>query len=92
MATRRAAIRAALHDRAEPSAALSRSSAIPIIDLAWTSTQEVSRFGRLTGFAGWRQLRQGLRRSAVLGLALADRDLDRLRRGGDARRSRCPWR
>jgi multiple sugar transport system permease protein len=25
----------------------------PIIDLAYTSTQEVSRFGRLTGFAGW---------------------------------------
>jgi multiple sugar transport system permease protein len=25
----------------------------PIIDLAWTSTQEVSRFGRLMGFAGW---------------------------------------
>jgi multiple sugar transport system permease protein len=25
----------------------------PIIDLAFTSTQEVSRFGRLTGFAGW---------------------------------------
>lgn len=25
----------------------------PIIDLAWTSAQEVSRFGRLMGFAGW---------------------------------------
>lgn len=25
----------------------------PILDLAWTSTQEVSRFGRLLGFAGW---------------------------------------
>lgn len=25
----------------------------PIIDLAWTSTQEVSRFGKLMGFAGW---------------------------------------
>jgi len=25
----------------------------PIIDLAWTSTQEVSRFGKLTGFVGW---------------------------------------
>jgi len=25
----------------------------PIIDLMWTSTQEVSRFGKLMGFAGW---------------------------------------
>ena len=25
----------------------------PIVDLAWTSTQEVSRFGRMMGFAGW---------------------------------------
>ena len=25
----------------------------PIFDLAWTSTQEVSRFGKLTGFVGW---------------------------------------
>lgn len=25
----------------------------PILDLAWTSSQEVSRFGKLTGFAGW---------------------------------------
>ncbi len=25
----------------------------PIFDLAWTSSQEVSRFGKLTGFAGW---------------------------------------
>lgn len=25
----------------------------PILDLAWTSTQEVSRFGRLLGFVGW---------------------------------------
>ena len=25
----------------------------PILDLAWTSTQEVSRFGKLTGFIGW---------------------------------------
>jgi multiple sugar transport system permease protein len=26
----------------------------PILDLAWTSTQEVSRFGKLTGFVGWK--------------------------------------
>jgi len=25
----------------------------PIVDLIWTSTQEVSRFGKLMGFAGW---------------------------------------
>jgi multiple sugar transport system permease protein len=25
----------------------------PILDLAWTSSQEVSRFGKLTGFVGW---------------------------------------
>ena len=25
----------------------------PILDLAWTSSQEVSRFGKLTGFIGW---------------------------------------
>lgn len=25
----------------------------PILDLAWTSAQEVSRFGKLMGFAGW---------------------------------------
>lgn len=25
----------------------------PVIDLAWTSLQEVSRFGQLRGFAGW---------------------------------------
>lgn len=25
----------------------------PILDLAWTSTQEVSRFGKLMGFTGW---------------------------------------
>ncbi len=25
----------------------------PVFDLAWTSTQEVSRFGKLTGFVGW---------------------------------------
>lgn len=25
----------------------------PILDLAWTSTQEVSRFGQLRGFVGW---------------------------------------
>lgn len=26
----------------------------PILDLAWTSTQDVSRFGKLTGFIGWK--------------------------------------
>ncbi|MBC7739392.1 MAG: sugar ABC transporter permease, partial [Candidatus Saccharibacteria bacterium] len=25
----------------------------PILDLAWTSTQDVSRFGKLMGFVGW---------------------------------------
>ncbi len=25
----------------------------PILDLAWTSSQEVSRFGKLIGFIGW---------------------------------------
>lgn len=29
----------------------------PILDLAWTSGQEVSRFGRLMGFAGWENYR-----------------------------------
>lgn len=30
----------------------------PILDLAWTSSQEVSRFGKLIGFIGWGNFRE----------------------------------